>query len=71
LILKRSQGTAIGTLPVYTAAGHSPQVLFHAGVTDLKTARTCPAKRLFLAAATAYILLSLAFSFATLFFGHM
>ena len=50
-----SQGTTVRALPVDPAAGKTPQVFFHAGVTDLEAAGAGPAKWLRLSTATACV----------------
>jgi len=43
-----SQCAAVRALPVHSATGHPPEIFFHAGIADLKSAWAYPAKRLFL-----------------------
>ena len=69
--LERSHGTAIGALPANTAACQSPHIFLHAFIANLKSARTAPAKRLFLATAAAYIFPFNAFSFFGLLRFHL
>ena len=51
--LVRPQGTAVRTLPLHTATCEAPKILFHTGITDLKTAGADPTEGLFFAAAAA------------------
>ena len=68
--LKGPQCPTIGTLPVDTAAGKPPQILFHASITNLKTAWADPAKELGLTATTANILLFFSRFFVVLLLNH-
>ncbi len=54
-LLKWTHLSAVRTLPMRPAAGHSPQIFFHAGITDLKSAGTGPAKGLPEATAAALV----------------
>ena len=61
--LKGSQSPAIRALPENSATSKAPQILFHARVTDLKPAGTCPTKGWFPATTTALVGLLPAFFF--------
>ena len=61
--LKGSQGSAIRALPVDPTARKAPHIIFHACVTDLKTARTGPAKGPIFSATAAPVRFFLAISF--------
>jgi hypothetical protein len=56
LLLKRSQCAAVRALPVHSAAGQPPEILFHAAIAYLKATGASPAERLCLATATASVL---------------